>query len=145
MADNNGSLCMNRARFRASALYSIFFLSGLGGLGCQMAWLRMFATGLGHEMPAMLALTAAVMGGMGLGAWSLDQAIGRSGRPAFWYAGLEMVIGGWGLASTFLIPFANKAALALLGVGPPPLWHWLAAFLLPMMSVLPATAAMGAT
>jgi len=142
MAGNNGSPCMIRSGIRASALCAIFFLSGLAGLGCQMAWLRMFATGLGHEMPAVLAVTCAVMGGMGLGAWVFDRAISRSGTPAAWYAGLEVLIGAWGLVSTFLIPLANKAALGLLGVEPSPFWHWAVAFLLPTISVLPATAAM---
>ena len=58
-----------------------------------MAWLSMFATGLGHEMPAVLAVTCAVMGGMGLGAWTLDKTISRSERPGRWYAALLLT--GW--------------------------------------------------
>jgi len=105
----------------------------------------MFATGLGHEMPAVLAVTCAVMGGMGLGAWSLDKAISRSERPGRWYTALETIIGGWAFLSTLLIPLANKAALPLMGIDPSPLRHWTVAFLLPFLAILPATAAMGAT
>src|SRR5213080_3011297 len=136
---------MTRARWQQAVLYLLFFFSGSAGLGYQMAWSKMFATGLGHEMPAVLAVVCAFMGGMAIGAWTLDGVIARSHRPGRWYAGLEILIGLWGLVSTAVIPLANQLALRLIGLEPSPLRHWSFAFALPFSALLPATAAMGAT
>src|SRR5207237_8876408 len=65
-------------------LYLLFFLSGAAGLGYQMVWSKMFAAGLGHEMPAVLAVVCAFMGGMAIGAWTLDGVVARSRRPGYW-------------------------------------------------------------
>jgi spermidine synthase len=134
-----------QSRSLVSLLYLLFFFSGIAGLGYQMAWAKMFATGLGHEIPAVLAIVAAFMGGMALGAWALDSLISRSKRPGHWYGYLELIIGGWGLLSTILIPLANSAALQWIGIDPSTTRHWTVAFLIPLLVLLPATAAMGAT
>ena len=128
-----------------SLLYPVFFFSGAAGLGYQIAWLRMFATGFGHELPATLAVVCAFMGGLGLGAWALDKAISRSEHPGRCYAMLEVTIGLWAFLSTIEIPLLNRAALQLLGVEPSALRHWTISFALPLLAILPATAAMGAT
>src|SRR5205085_1441475 len=49
---------MSRSQIRSRILSVLFFFSGAAGLGYQMAWIRMFSTGLGHEMPAALAIVA---------------------------------------------------------------------------------------
>ncbi|MBI5387702.1 MAG: spermidine synthase [Verrucomicrobia bacterium] len=126
-------------------LHFLFFLSGGAALGYQMAWSRLLAAGLGHEWPAVLAVVSAFLGGMALGAWTLDRAVSRSVRPGRWYGGLELLMGAWGMLSPLLIPPANDLALRLIGLQPSPLRHWAVAFLLPMAVLLPATAAMGAT
>src|SRR5881394_3062496 len=136
---------MTRGRWQPAVLYLLFFFSGSAGLGYQMVWSKMFATGLGHEMPAVLAVLCAFMGGMALGAWKFDGLIARSRLPGCWYAFLEIVIGAWGCLSAALIPAVNQAALPLIGLEPSPLRHWLIAFILPSLALLPATAAMGAT
>jgi spermidine synthase len=136
---------ISRTRPAVWLLHVIFFFSGLAGLGYQLTCSKLFTTGLGHEMPAILAVVCAFMGGMGLGAWSLDRSISRSLQPGRWYAALELVIGFWGFLSAALIPFVNSAALHLIGVAPSALRHWTLAFLLPFVAILPATAAMGAT
>lgn len=135
----------SRAPLRRALLYALFFASGVAGLGYQIAWTRMFAVGLGHEMPSVLAVVAAFFGGFALGAWCLDGPVGRSRRPAAWYAALEGVIGAWGLASVVLVPLANDTALRWIGAEPAPSWQWGVSFLLPLLTLLPATAAMGAT
>src|SRR6266508_3671188 len=136
---------MTRPRWHPALLYLLFFFSGSAGLGYQIVWSKMFATGLGHEMPAVLAVLCAFMGGMALGAWRLDGFIARSQAPGCWYGFLEILIGAWGFLSAALIPLANQAALPLIGLDPSPLRHWLIAFMLPSFALLPATAAMGAT
>jgi spermidine synthase len=147
-------------------------LSGAAGLGYQIAWTRMFAVGLGHEMPALLAVVAAFMAGMALGAWGLgggavrrrsgDPTNGRqrSGDPTDadvherrhhpansgrCYGLLEIIIGVWAAITPFLIPAANRLAMSWIGVDPSPVRHWLVAFIIPFFALLPATAAMGAT
>src|SRR5205814_6817 len=136
---------MIRSRLAISFLQALFFLSGGAGLGYQMVWSRMFAAGLGHEMPSVLAVVGAFLGGMAVGSWALDGVLARSGRPGCWYGGLEILIGLWGLASTALIPIANQSALRFIGLDPSPLRQWGIAFSLPFLALLPATAAIGAT
>src|SRR5882762_103798 len=94
-------------RLRPPSLYLVFFFSGSAGLGYQMVWSKMFANGLGHEMPAVLAVVCAFMGGMALGAWTLDRVIANSRHPGRWYGWLEILIGAWGCLSAALIPLVN--------------------------------------
>ena len=101
--------------------------------------------GLGHEIPAVLAVVAAFFSGLALGAWSLDRKVSNSPVPGRWYAGFEVLIGIWAMALVFLIPPANVAAARLMGVAPAPVRHWGVPFLVPFLMLLPATLAMGAT
>ena len=136
---------MIRSRLAITFLYALFFFSGWAGLGYQMVWSKMFSAGLGHEMPAVLAVVCAFMGGMAIGAWTLDGVVARSRRPGYWYAALEILIGLWGLLSTAVVPAVNRSASSLTGLEPSALRHWGVAFALPFLALLPATAAMGAT
>ncbi len=130
---------------RPGWLHAIFLLSGLAGLGYQIAFVRMLAVGLGHELPAALAVVGAFFGGFALGAWALDRPIGRSRRPGLWYAGLEAIIGLWCAACVWLVTPVNELALLWTGPMPSALRQWLVALGLPLLLLLPATAAMGAT
>ena len=94
-------------------------------------------------MPALLAVVAAFMAGMAIGAWGISKRAPRS--PAHWYGWLEIAIGLWACATTALIPIANGAAWKWIGVQPSVTWHWFVAFAVPFVVLLPATAAMGAT
>jgi spermidine synthase len=78
-------------------LYALPFLSGLAGLGYEVLWTRMLSLGVGHEMPAVLAVVAAFFFGMAAGSWALDGVIGRSATPGRWYAVLEGIVGFWAL------------------------------------------------
>ena len=130
---------------RPAALYPFFFLSGASALGQQMVWIRMFAAGLGHEVPALVAVAGGFLGGMAVGGWCLDRPISRSPRAGRWYGGLELTIGGWAILSAWLVPAVNELALALMGPSPSPPRHWGIVFTLPFLCLLPATAALGAT
>jgi spermidine synthase len=127
------------------ALHILFFLSGVAALGYQLVWAKMFSTGLGHEMPAVLAIIAAFMVGMALGAWTLDRFIPRDMRAGFWLAGIELTIGAWALLASFFIPSVNEFALRWIGLAPGAFKHWLIAFAIPAIVLLPATTAIGAT
>lgn len=131
--------------FRPAWLYALFFLSGAAALGYQMIWTRMFTAGLGHEVPSVISVAAAFLGGMALGAWRLDRAISRSAQPGRWYASLELIIGGWSALAAALIPSVNQFALQLIGTSASPVRHWTVVFALPFLTLLPATFAMGAT
>jgi spermidine synthase len=136
---------MEQTRLQSSALYFLVFLSGFAGLGYEIVWTRLFAVGLGHEIPAVLAVVAAFFSGLALGAWTLDRRVSTSRVPGRWYASLEALIGVWAVVLVWLIPAGNLMAARLMGVSPAPLRHWLVAFLIPFFLLLPATLAMGAT
>lgn len=124
----------------------VFFASGFAGLGCQLVWTRQFALGLGQELPAVQAVVAAFFGGFALGAGAADALRRRTrGSPARLYAVLEAVIGLWVIASPHLIALTNMLAQAWIGLEPSPIRHSLVAFGVPWVTLLPATAAMGAT
>lgn len=134
------------ARVPLLSAHAVLIVSGLSGLGCQVLWSRMFALGLGQELPALLAVVAAFFGGLALGAAGSD-ALHRHwpGTSLQLYACLEALIGLWVWLSPALIPAANAAALAWIGLEPPFWRHALVAFAAPALTLLPATAAMGAT
>ena len=120
-------------------------LSGFAGLGYQIVWTEQFAVWLGQDIVAVLAVVAAVFGGLGLGGYACARPIAASLRPTRWYAGCELVIGLWGLLLASVLPSANAALAALTGPQPSALWQWSVAFLGPFLLLLPATCAMGAT
>lgn len=126
-------------------LHALFLASGVAGLSCQLCWIRMFGLGLGQEMPAVLAVVAAFFGGYSAGAWALDRPASSSPRPGRWYAALEALIGLWVAVTVSAVPMASDAALRWIGLDPAPLRQWGVAFLVPLLTLLPATAAMGAT
>lgn len=134
----------NAAGLRAW-LYATVFASGVAGLGYEMAWSRMLAVSLGHEIVAVLAVLAAFFAGLAIGALWLGDRIHASTRPGWWYVRLEVVIGLWALALVALVPWFNAALPTLIGEAPGPVRHWAIAFLATLALLLPATAAMGAT
>lgn len=151
-AASEASSRSDRARARAvkerkiaAILYALFFLSGASALAFQIAWTRMLSTGLGHEMPAVLAVVGAIFGGMTAGAWASERILAASDRPGRWYGCLESVVGIGGLASIALIPWINRTAPVIAGLGTPQLLQALLAFALTSIALLPATAAMGAS
>jgi spermidine synthase len=121
------------------------FLSGAAGLVWQMIWTAQFGLALGHELVAVLAVLGAFFGGLAGGGWLLAAPIERSTRPYLWYAALEAVIGIWGLAVALLTPLSLGNVAAWLGPQPPTWLHWGAAFFVPLLVLLPATLAMGAS
>jgi spermidine synthase len=138
------SAAMN-ARRQVVLLHALFVLSGVAGLGYQFIWTGQFAVGLGHEIPSLLSVVGAFFGGLALGAWARDRRITASRVPGRWYAVLEIVIGVWGAASVLLIDRANVGIATLIGVDASPARQWGISFLVPLLVLLPATTAMGAT
>jgi spermidine synthase len=125
--------------------HCIFLLSGASALCYQMIWTRMFSFGLGHEMPAMLAIVTAYFAGFSIGAWFLDKKISQSMKPAVWYSVLESIIAAWAIVSIIILPHVNILILFLTGPAPAPMCQWSAAFFIPLCVLAPSTVPMGAT
>jgi spermidine synthase len=123
----------------------VFAISGAAGLGYQMVWTRMFAFGLGHEWPAVLAILAAFFAGLAIGSVALDRPVSRARNPGLWYGRLEIAVGVWALVSVWLIPAAAGTGAEGIGLHPSVFRHWTVAFLVPFLILLPATIALGAT
>lgn len=130
---------------RLAAACGLMGLSGFAGLGYQMVWTQQFGIWLGHEIVAVLAVVAAFFGGIAIGAQALGRRIAATAQPARWYAGCEALIGVWGLLLAWALPHANAWLAGLTGAHPSTAWHWSVAFVGPLLLLLPATAAMGAT
>jgi spermidine synthase len=105
----------------------------------------MFAIGLGHEMPSLLAVVVAFFAGLAIGAWALDAPVSRSRRPGYWYGALELIIGFWGFVLAEFFPRISDLAVSAVGLDVSPFRHWTMAFMIPFIFLLPATVAMGAT
>src|SRR5688500_15234120 len=95
-------------------IYFLFFFSGLAGLGYELTWSRQLGLGMGHEIFSVMAIMAAFLGGLALGAWWLDPKIRHSSRSIAWYASLEAIIGIWGLFSIWFVPWINRSIPLLL-------------------------------
>jgi len=130
---------------RQLAGLSLALASGACGLTWQFIWTQQLANSLGHEIVAVLAVLGAFFAGLAIGAWGLRRVIERSVRPALWYGGLELLIALWGLALGLLLPQLTPALGQLIGAEPSAWRHWGLAFFLPLLLLLPVTAAMGAT
>lgn len=102
----------------------MFFLSGAAALGYQIVWAKLFALTLGHEFPAVITVIAAFFVGMAIGGGFANRILEGLGPTAF--ARLEFIIGILGLLSPLLILHLGINRLAII-------------------SILPATIAMGAT
>ena len=123
----------------------LMFASGACGLVWQMVWTAQFGLALGHEIVAVLAVVAAFFGGIAAGSFLLAQRLERTIYPGRWYAGLEALIAIWALVVAFASPKFLPLLSQWMGAEPSAFWHWSLAFFIPLIALLPATLAMGAT
>jgi spermidine synthase len=119
--------------------------SGLAAMGYEIVWTQQSALWLGHESAAVLAVVAALFGGLAVGGLALGARIEASARPVLWYAGCELVVALWSLVLLFVAPPFGSGVLRTIGVEPSAGWQWAVAFCSTFLLLLPATAAMGAT
>jgi spermidine synthase len=127
-----------------------FFLSGFAALLYQTAWTREFAFLFGTSELAVVAVLAAYMGGLALGAAAAARFVGRLRRPVLAYGLLELGIAICALGVPLGIKVVQGIYLGLAGgLDAPPetmslataLIHLVGAFLV----LVPCTALMGAT
>jgi spermidine synthase len=90
-------------------LLGCFFLSGFSALLYETAWTREFAFVFGTSELAVVAVLAAYMGGLALGAALAARFAPRIRRPVLAYGILELGIALWALA----LPSAIRAVTAL--------------------------------
>lgn len=139
------ALRVEGARLELPVAHLLMVLSGAAALAWQMVWTAEFGAAMGHEIVAVLAVLAAFFGGLALGAQVLGRTLARSHWPGRWYAGCELLLLAWGLALTVAMPSLIDATARLISPEPSVLRHWTVAFLFPLVLLLPASAAMGAT
>jgi spermidine synthase len=119
--------------------------TGFAGLGYQIVWTQQAALWLGHEAAAVLAVVAAFFAGLALGSWTWSSRLGRTLRPACWYAAGEAVIGLWSLVLAAALGPVSGWLLQVTGPQPSVGWQWTVAFGGTFLLLLPATMAMGIT
>src|SRR5262249_54776895 len=90
-------------------LLACFFLSGFSALLYETAWTREFAFVFGSSELRVVAVLAAYMGGLALGAAIAARVAPRIRRPVLAYGLLELGIALWALA----LPAAIRAVTAL--------------------------------
>lgn len=105
----------------------------------------MLSLGLGQEIPATFGVLTTFFAGLAGGAWWFRRQRDAARAQALRCAGLEGLIGGWALLTVWILPAATEASWHALGPAPSQTTQWLACFLLPGLTLLPATLAMGAT
>ncbi|MCK6479729.1 MAG: spermidine synthase, partial [Planctomycetes bacterium] len=124
----------------------LFLLSGAAGLLYEVVWSRQLARPLGGTWPALVAVVAAFLGGLALGAFLGGRFAGRVRRPLRAYAILEAGIGLWCLAFPLLLEALHPVFGACYrGLSDRPLPLALSRFGLAALLLAPPTIAMGAT
>lgn len=117
-------------------------LSGFAALGHQLVWVRRFSTGIGHELPALLAVVSAFFLGNAVGALGFSWI--RRSYSIRLAVLLETVVAAWALLLVPLIPLANDWVHRLVGAEGAGFRQSLVSFWIPGLVLFPATAAMGA-
>jgi len=126
-------------------LLCTFVVSGFAGLVYQSIWTQYLGLFLGHSAHAQSLVLILFMGGMAIGAWWASRRSVALRWPLLAYAGVDLLIGLWGLAFDGACRGATTLAYAhllpgLQGEGATAV-RWLLATLL----VLPQCVLLGAT
>jgi spermidine synthase len=118
--------------------------SGASALGLQIVWARMFALGLGQELPSTLGVITAFFGGLAVGSRWGGSALDRLPSPGIRCAVLEALTAFWALATVLLLPRVAEFSWQWLGPAPGVGLHWAVSLLLPSVVLFPATVCLGA-
>jgi spermidine synthase len=136
---------LNLFRFQFSNIFAAITLSGAAALGWQFVWTYQFGLQLGHEFIAVLSVMAAFLGGLSVGSFAFHNVISKSSRPEKWFIASEFLIACWGLTIVYLLPNIGTSLSRMITAEPTAFWHWLVAFGVPLVLLLPASVAMGIT
>ena len=126
-----------------SGAYWLTALTGVAGLIYQITWQRYLGRLLGNDTLATATVLGVFLGGLSLGFLLWGRFTTRSRDPLFVYAGLEGLIGLWGLLFPWLFTIVDRATSS---------WSFAPGAGLPLQGVLAAgvliglpTLCMGAT
>jgi spermidine synthase len=131
---------------RASAIQSVFVLSGAAGLIYEVVWSRQLVLVFGNTTQAVSAILTGFFGGMAIGAFFGGRLADRIRRPLRMYGIIELVVVIVVLATPFtfgLIHEAYRGIFPVLEDWPPVLA--LVRLVLALVALAPATILMGAT
>lgn len=131
---------------KRSALYTLFFFSGLTSLVYQILWTRKLTLLLGHSVLAVSSVVSITMAGLALGALVAGRS--KKGKACFQvrrYAYIEAFIGLWALLSFPLLTATSHLHQAAASQGLAGLSLYLVGAVGAALVLLPPTAAMGAT
>ena len=97
------------------AVGACFALSGFAALLYQTAWLRQFSIAFGTSELALVAVLAAYMAGLAMGALAADRYLSRIDRPVLVYGILEAGIAISALCVPLLLSFVQILTSMVLG------------------------------
>ena len=100
---------------RLVLLAGCFLSSGMAGLVYQTAWTQQFALTFGASELAVVAVLAAYMAGLTVGAAAGERWLTSIRRPVLAYGLLELGIGASALGVPLALSLANRVQVALLG------------------------------
>lgn len=124
----------------------LFFLSGASSLVLETIWFRQLAAIFGASSLATGTVTAAFLGGLGLGGWAATFWVDRLSKRYLAYGLLEIFIGTYALLSPYILSQLGVFQASLLGgdILEPEAFAVLR-FAVVFLALLPPTLAMGAT
>jgi spermidine synthase len=96
-------------------LLGCFMLSGMAGLVYETAWTQQFTLSFGASEMAVVAVLAAYMAGLTLGAAAGGRLVSRVRRPVRAYAVLELGVAASALAVPLALRLAQRLQVWLLG------------------------------
>lgn len=123
-----------------------FWLSGASALTYEILWQREMFLVFGASAPATTAILTAIFLGIAFGSQFAIPVMRRFRNPLLLYAGLEALLGLWGVLVPSILQLADHlyvASVAAIGEGHP--LQFPLRFVLAIIPLLPATLAMGAT
>ena len=104
--------------FSRTAVFALFYLSGIAGLIYQVLWLRRLSVVFGVTVYAASTVLAAFMAGLAIGSALSGRVLGRRIAPLAAFGIAEILIGVTGLLSPLLLDAASALYVALHAIAP---------------------------
>ena len=104
--------------FSRTAVFALFYLSGIAGLIYQVLWLRRLSVVFGVTVYAASTVLAAFMAGLAIGSALSARVLGRRIAPLAAFGIAEILIGVTGLLSPLLLDAASALYIALHAIAP---------------------------
>lgn len=102
--------------FSRTAVFALFYLSGIAGLIYQVLWLRRLSVIFGVTVYAASTVLAAFMAGLAIGSALSGRVLRRGISPLVAFGIAEILIGATGLLSPVLLDAASALYIAMRGI-----------------------------